>query len=50
MEEKIYKTMDNSGILNIVIGIGAIVSGIAAGILLIVSGAKLIKHKSNIMF
>ncbi len=50
MNEKIYKTMANSGALNIVFGIGSIIVGIAAGVLLIVSGAKLIKRKSNLMF
>ncbi len=50
MEEKIYKTMSGSGALNITLGVIAIVAGIAGGVLLIVSGAKLLAGKSKIMF
>lgn len=50
MEEKIYKTMNSSGVTNIVIGIVTIVVGIAAGVMMIVSGAKLIAGKSKILF
>jgi len=49
-EEKIYKTMSKCGALNIVIGIISIVGGIAAGVLLIVSGANLLVKKSDILF
>ena len=48
MEEKIYKTMAGSGALNIVFGV--ILVGIAGGVLLIISGAKLLAGKSKIMF
>jgi len=50
MEEKIYKVMSGSGALNIAVGVVVLVSGIASGILLIISGAKLLAHRSKIMF
>ncbi|MBQ8592284.1 MAG: hypothetical protein IJ485_06025 [Lachnospiraceae bacterium] len=50
MEEKLYKTLNGSGALNITIGVIAIVAGVAAGILLIISGAKLLSGKSKILF
>ena len=50
MEEKIYKTMTNSGALNITIGIITIAAGIAAGVLLIISGANLLSVKSGLIF
>lgn len=50
MEEKIYKTMNGAGALNIVLGIVAIATGVSAGVLLIISGAKLIAGKSKILF
>jgi hypothetical protein len=50
MEEKIYKIMSGSGALNITIGVIVIVTGIVGGVLLIVSGARLLAGKSKIMF
>lgn len=50
MEEKIYNTMKSVGSSNLILGICILVSGIAAGILLIVSGARLLKNKAQIMF
>ena len=50
MDEKIFKTMGRVGAWNITIGIVAIVIGVAAGVLAIVNGAKLLKERSNIMF
>lgn len=50
MEEKIYKTMRGSGALNIAIGIMILVAGIAGGVLLIISGARLLSSKSKILF
>ena len=46
MSEKIYKAMKNTGALNIAVGIVTLVTGIASGILLIVSGANLLKKKN----
>ena len=50
MVEKAYKTMTNSGIVNITIGITVMVIGLTAGILAIVSGAKLLKNKKELTF
>lgn len=50
MEEKVYKTMKGAGSMNIVLGIVSIAAGVAAGVLLIISGAKLIAGKSKILF
>ena len=50
MEEKIYKTMSSTGAANLAIGICVLVGGIVSGILLIVNGARLLKHKGKIMF
>lgn len=49
MNEKVFKTIASSGIANIVIGIITIVTGVSAGVLLLVSGAKLIKSKDDLM-
>lgn len=48
--EKVYKTMRNTGIINIVIGSVIIATGVATGVLAIVSGAVLMKRKSEITF
>lgn len=50
MEEKAYKIMGQSGGLNIALGVVAIVAGIAGGVLLIVSGARLLSAKSKLIF
>ena len=50
MEEKTYKTMSGAGALNIVLGVVVMVTGVASGILLIVSGAKLLARKKKILF
>lgn len=49
MDEKVYKAMSRGGVTNLVLGIGILAGGIAAGILLIISGARLLKHKTHIM-
>ena len=48
--ERIYKTMRNSGTINLVIGILLTVVGLTAGIISIVNGAILLKRKSEIIF
>ena len=48
--ENINKTMRGSVVINIVIGSVIITAGLAAGILAIVSGALLLKRKSEITF
>lgn len=50
MSEKIYSTMKSVGIGNLVTGILIIVVGIAGGIIMIISGSKLLKKKSDILF
>lgn len=50
MEEKLYKTMSRTGMGNVAIGILVTVVGIAAGVVLIVSGANLLKKKNQILF
>lgn len=50
MEEKIYKTMNGAGALNITLGVISLVAGVTGGVLLIISGAKLLARKSKILF
>lgn len=50
MGEKIYKTMTSVGITNLVLGICMIVMGVGLGVGTIVSGARLLKKKSDLMF
>ena len=50
MDEKAFKTMSSSGAANLVIGICVLVGGIAAGIILIINGGRLLKNKARIIF
>lgn len=50
MNEKAYKTMKAAGVADIVLGMVVLVAGIACGILSIINGAKLIQHKSDLIF
>lgn len=50
MEEKVYKSMKATGALNITLGIIMVVIGVTAGILMLVSGGKLLSLKSKLMF
>ena len=50
MNEKVYGTMKSTGVVNIVFCIVKISMGIATGIVMIVSGARLLKRKSEVMF
>ena len=50
MSEKIYMTMKSVGIGNLVMGIIFIIAGVAGGIMMIISGGKLLKKKSDILF
>ena len=47
MSEKAYKTMAQTGAANLVLGIVVLVTGITAGVLLLVQGGRLLKNKSN---
>ena len=48
--EKVYKAMRNTGAANITIGIIVIAVGASTGIVSIITGANLLKKKSQIMF
>ena len=50
MEERTYKTMGGSGALNIALGVVVLVVGVASGVLLMISGAKLLADRSKILF
>ena len=50
MEEKTYKIMGLTGGLNITLGVIASVAGVAGGVLLLVSGARLLAAKSKLLF
>lgn len=50
MSEKAYKTMGITGAANIAIGIIVMVVGIAAGVIALVSGARLLKNREGMMF
>ena len=46
--EKAYRVMRNSGAGNIAIGIILLVKGVTVGIISIINGERLLKHKNNI--
>lgn len=48
MSEKIYKSMSHTGGSNIALGVIILIIGIASGILMIVSGARLLKRRYDI--
>ncbi len=48
--EKIYRTMTNVGAADLALGIVVLVTGIVAGVMVIVNGARLLKGKSDLMF
>lgn len=48
--ERIYKTMRNVGAASIATGIVIVTIGLTAGVIAIVSGAILLKRKSEITF
>lgn len=50
MNEKTYKSMQGAGVCNIVLGIVLVVVGVAAGVLMLISGGNLLKEKSKIIF
>ncbi len=50
MEEKLYKTVNGAGAMNIVLGVVSLTVGIASGVLLIICGAKLLAGKTKILF
>lgn len=48
--EKVYKTMRNTGAASIAVGIVIASVGLTTGIIAIISGALLLKRKSEVMF
>ena len=50
MDEKIYKAMGRAGALSIILGGVLIVVGLTSGILLLISGGRLLIGKSKILF
>ena len=48
--EKVYKTMENAGIVGIVTGCVMIIVGVTSGVLTIIYGAQLLKNKGRITF
>lgn len=50
MAEKAYKTMRITGAGNIVLGVVMVVTGVAAGILTIISGVCLLRNKRELTF
>lgn len=48
--EKVYLTMKRTGAGNIALGVLSISFGVISGIILIVSGANLLKKKNRISF
>ena len=47
--EKLYNTISFSGVIGIVAGSIAIVTGIATGVIMIVSGAKLLLRRKEVL-
>lgn len=50
MTENAYKAMGSAGAASITVGIILIVTGIAAGVILLVSGGRLFKAKRGLTF
>ncbi len=48
--EKIYKTMNLTGVLSLTTGIVVIVVCLTAGVMSIVSGAMLLSRKKDVLF
>lgn len=48
--ERAYKTMTSAGVASLVAGIVMAAVGLAAGIISIVNGARLLKDRRNITF
>lgn len=48
--ERAYKVMSSSGAISLAVGILTITVGVVCGVLSIVTGARLLKRKSDIIF
>lgn len=49
MNEKTYKSIQSAGAWSLALGIVVLVSGVSAGVLLIVNGARLLKKRLDIL-
>lgn len=49
MEEKMFKSVSWAGIMNLVLGITILVSAVSWGVLLLVTGGKLLKSKKDVI-
>lgn len=49
MNEKIYRTISATGVGDIVVGILVITVGLAAGVIAIVNGARLLSSRKNVL-
>lgn len=49
MEEKMFKSVSLAGIMNLVLGITILVSAVTWGVLLLVSGGRLLKSKKDMI-
>ena len=49
MDEHTYKVLGSTGAVNIAFGVISIVAGLAIGVLLIVSGGKLLSSRKKII-
>ena len=49
MDERKYKTIEGTGIMSLVVGIIVICGGVAAGVLMVVSGAKLLYARRDML-
>ncbi len=49
MNEKVYKTMGTTGALSLTVGIIVLVCGVVSGILMLVSGARLLNNRKNVL-
>lgn len=50
MDERVYKTMGRSGALCLAVGVVSIVAGLTGGVLLLISGGRLLAGRSKILF
>lgn len=50
MDEKTFRKMRSGGALSLVLGIFTVVAGVVSGVLLIISGAKLLGHRPENLF
>lgn len=49
MNEKIFKTIRGTGAASLAVGIVVLVTGISAGVMMIVNSARLLKCKSQVL-